>query len=977
MVLGAATAAAAATGSTGISLFEYNRENFLYDRKMRQETEYQIMDFRIKQAELWREDVKDIIGLTSVKMDTYLIVNAVQLGFCVMAFCEGRIAAGTPTWLIGCHTLCLGGAFMYLLMSVWLSMHASVTAKAYEVRLLTQHVRLPVPTWAQLEGARTYGSTFEKVNTRQMFRMPFAMGPHEKVLQAGQPPITPPTAAAPGSGAGLGAGRAPRAERAASGLDAAALGGQDELPAGSADMWGLEARGDHIYELDGTLRSDPRNLRHLRLVHEALQYWQSYDGFARVAMSMGTNQLVTALAYYVIAYVLVSNHAVVACWLAVLLFMVITSALIRLDMSLTGFEYRTAVVLVTSGPMMAAVAAQQWLVHRPPNDEVVKVISPLVYVTHAVWLLFLLYVCKVSEQKNGCQLPVGFRSVMYIDIFGWIKSLQPPIRRARNVAQPQPHGPMPNGCGPAVQAVKFEGGRPLLSRPEQMPGAASQAPDTIKREDFEPSTFIPRMRDENEASHDDEVNGDGDAVVIHQKPGFVPWRIFFYATMTLIILWWVSGVFVLLQVFDIDWFKVAPLLRVEHTGSLPESSDGKSMLLQATASLSGGVLIPTSWPRPNVRPFSLACSDNGDGAMVALSRFGFFAADFPQRRGGVGAVSGHGINFTSAPACGGIEGEVLRDATIACGADVGGGCSAFVLHRQGQLFSVCQLLGRSGGSSAKDNRQSSLLEQGAWLSSGSQAMSFADHWLGEGDLSKGAPQEEVDSVAFVGRCRDGAEGHCAFAETSGHRVVEMRTTGRSAGDQPDWFPSRIIQAPQQRDEDAEGSEEPRARSLIDFESTTSSESSLRLLGDVSRQQLGMLRTATELEGDREIPQQNLEVISAVSGARLGVWSLPRTRRWTSMCSAGDDLYLLASGASPQVWRFPLPSALQLQLTGSVDKSAVQLAQSTASVKERGGGRDVGGTSHGAAHRAQPRRKASNKQAPLAADVAPHAAGRSQ
>lgn len=30
-----------------------------------QETEYQIMDFRIKQAELWREDVRDIIGLTS------------------------------------------------------------------------------------------------------------------------------------------------------------------------------------------------------------------------------------------------------------------------------------------------------------------------------------------------------------------------------------------------------------------------------------------------------------------------------------------------------------------------------------------------------------------------------------------------------------------------------------------------------------------------------------------------------------------------------------------------------------------------------------------------------------------------------------------------------------------------------------------------------------------------------------------------
>ncbi|CAK9002553.1 unnamed protein product [Durusdinium trenchii] len=140
---------------------------------MRQETEYQIMDFRIKQAELWREDVRDIIGLTSVKMDTYLIVNAVQLGFTVMAFCEGRLASGTPTWLVGCHTLSLAGAFMYLLMSVWFSMHASITAKSYETRLLTQLVRLPVPSWTQLEGARTYGSTFEKTNTKQMFRVPF------------------------------------------------------------------------------------------------------------------------------------------------------------------------------------------------------------------------------------------------------------------------------------------------------------------------------------------------------------------------------------------------------------------------------------------------------------------------------------------------------------------------------------------------------------------------------------------------------------------------------------------------------------------------------------------------------------------------------------------------------------------------------------------------------------------------------------
>mmetsp|Transcript_22711 Transcript_22711/g.49925 ORF Transcript_22711/g.49925 Transcript_22711/m.49925 type:complete len:325 (-) Transcript_22711:117-1091(-) len=96
VVVAGAAAAASVAGGSGVGLFSYNRKNFLYDRKLRQETEYQIMDFKIRQAELWREDIKDIIGLTSVKMDTYLIVTAVQLGFCVMAFCEGRLAAGTP-----------------------------------------------------------------------------------------------------------------------------------------------------------------------------------------------------------------------------------------------------------------------------------------------------------------------------------------------------------------------------------------------------------------------------------------------------------------------------------------------------------------------------------------------------------------------------------------------------------------------------------------------------------------------------------------------------------------------------------------------------------------------------------------------------------------------------------------------------------------------------------------------------------------
>merc|ERR1719352_2174990 len=98
-----------------------------------------------------------------------------------MAYCEGKLAAGTPVWLTCANTLALGAAFTYLLLSVWLAMHATVAARSYGVRLLTQMVRLPIPTWAQLEGARTYGSAFEKMEARQMFRVPFVMNQEDVV----------------------------------------------------------------------------------------------------------------------------------------------------------------------------------------------------------------------------------------------------------------------------------------------------------------------------------------------------------------------------------------------------------------------------------------------------------------------------------------------------------------------------------------------------------------------------------------------------------------------------------------------------------------------------------------------------------------------------------------------------------------------------------------------------------------------------
>mmetsp|Transcript_98457 Transcript_98457/g.175375 ORF Transcript_98457/g.175375 Transcript_98457/m.175375 type:complete len:897 (+) Transcript_98457:128-2818(+) len=854
-----AGATAAAVAGTGNTLFGYNRENYLYDRKMRQETEYQIMDFRIKQAELWREDVKDIIGLTSVKMDTYLIVNAVQLGFTVMAFCEGRLATGTPTWLVGCHTLSLSGAFMYLLMSVWFSMHASVTAKSYEVRLLTQLVRLPVPSWTQLEGARTYGSTFEKTQTKQMFRVPFVMGTQNGVL--GEAP-------AAGSQSGEGA----------------------EVPSGSSDLWGLEGRGDSLYELDGSVRTEPDSQRHLKLIKQVMHYWQSYDGFARVAMSMGTNQLIAGLSYYVIAYVLISNKAVVACFLVVMLFMVIATALIRLDMSLTGLEFRTAVALVIAGPCLAALAAQQWRLHTIRGYEMVHLLAPMPYAFSAAWLMFLLYISKVGMQEGGAMLPTGFRSVMYIDVFGWIKRASERSEQIRNgraaaAAATDSEAPPPaSGVGPAMSSTAYDGcflKKPKPTRPEQLPGAAKTPPEFFANpEMFDPTTFVPRESEYAKANHDHDVQP-------YLAPGYVPWRIFCSATSMLLTLWWISGVLMLLQASGWGELRVSPLLTAESEGPEPveeaEHGAGPSLLLESSTSKSAhrmafvqfgsstaemhlvGEEIETHWPHlAGAAPSHLACGLDKDGktALAATSRFGLFTANLESRDESAGNRS---IAFQYAPPCDKLDGEALQDVTMRCeGKDRS--CQALVLHRQGQRLTSCAL----------SNEARSI----AGLDSFPSLMSLSDGWLGEGDAAVGQPQEEVASIALAGRCSD-SEGQCAYAETTSGRVVEMKT-GIGDAQKADWYPTRTLLA------DVSNSKGRRGGAM-------------HMLG---HQHIGVLA-----KDGRE-----LRAIDVRNGGKLaGRWPLPSEKRWSSMCSAADGIFLLGQGGKeerPQLFRFPLPSSLQ-------------------------------------------------------------------
>mmetsp|Transcript_8173 Transcript_8173/g.20523 ORF Transcript_8173/g.20523 Transcript_8173/m.20523 type:complete len:1003 (-) Transcript_8173:34-3042(-) len=952
-----AAATAAGTSVVGAAgLYHYNRKNFLYDRKLRQEVEHNVIDFRVMQVELWREDIRDIIDLTTVKMDTYLILNTVQLGMCVMSFCEGRLSASTPRWLIVAHTLSTAGCFMYLLMSVWFSMHASVTAKSYKVRLLTHFVRLPIPTWSQLEACRTYASKFEAVEPRQMFRVPFLQGTQQSVLERGgvgqQQTLLAQSRGRSSSNMFSRLSRlftrAESRQRLESSDDLA-----NEADATAAtDVWGLEASGSRLPELGGQSRIDPSSMRHFQLVHEATQYWQSYDGFARASMSLGTNHLALMQCDYVIAYVLVASHNLIVAYLVIGLFVTAMVLLILLDMSLTAMEFRVCVVLVALGPILALVACTVPMMHTSGLEvelSLMPFIVTAMYVTHALWLMFLLHICKVSENKGGALLPRGFRSVMYIDIFGWISQVS--RRRRQRLAgamletgEEEEEGPIDHGenadlvlefgsatCGgihacerpppkanlqkqrdgPALQSIQYnEYGQPVPFRPESLPGAA-QPPESIEvnAEDFAPTTFVPAPSGTVAGSADPSFG----------RPGFGPWRIFWCGTVALILLWLLSGFATVLEISGWRYLKVEPILDTRFHRRVDEEHERDHW---AKPTLSEGHLVSTGWPHTRVRPRRLTCGGplgvDGGAWAIAATRSSMFAAQLPpdsvfnvkaspvvapdERAGsrsnssaGTREVAPQRVYFKETPICQDVEGHIVQDVAIHCngnGAGTGSAspCHALVLHDRGEHLTPCAIHdGSSQGNSSRHSRAARAHK----LASSSLSNLVAE-WLQES-----ASAEEVTSFA-IGHASCHGNASCAYVQTTGRKIVELQAE-HGAAKGGSWFPTRVL--------------EKRGPAPL-FETLGDPSALLSVAGNNGEYLMALHADKKVLEFISLKDRVNLSDVTTMNATGGGVrsagrhWQLPPERLWATACSVGDNLYLLEDAASPQLWRFPLPAALR-------------------------------------------------------------------
>merc|ERR1719321_291766 len=106
-------------------------------------------------------------------MDVYHLVGALFLEFCIVLFCEGRVQASAPPFLLSLFLLSNACAFIYLLLAVWLSMHASIASHSFGVRLLTRFVRLPIPSPQQINDLSRRLAEFEFQDLENVVRLPF------------------------------------------------------------------------------------------------------------------------------------------------------------------------------------------------------------------------------------------------------------------------------------------------------------------------------------------------------------------------------------------------------------------------------------------------------------------------------------------------------------------------------------------------------------------------------------------------------------------------------------------------------------------------------------------------------------------------------------------------------------------------------------------------------------------------------------
>lgn len=327
---------------------------------------FSAIDYKLQRQELHREDIRDIIELTTGRMGIYHVVGTLLLDFCISWYTDNTVLQGRlPIWFNDLFYISNFAAVGFLLLCVWLAMYAAIAARSIGVRLLTSYARLSLPSKKELDDIKNpiFFNTMDVVRRQRQKMRRLAPTPEDTVSNV-------------------------------------------PLPTDDAE--------------EETPTEDDQ--QHFRKILEELPKWINYDIWSRVCMSFGMNQLIQALSYFVLAVVWErSPLCAVMSFVAVKFLGYVVLLLDVGDLTLRTRDLLALTFLNLLPPVLTTVliCIQDFDVAKSDDalavkafKENVSVLSTICFFAHAGWLFYLFELLSHDDKTNLRFKPTTFARVL-------------------------------------------------------------------------------------------------------------------------------------------------------------------------------------------------------------------------------------------------------------------------------------------------------------------------------------------------------------------------------------------------------------------------------------------------------------------------------------------------------------------------------------------------------------------------------------
>mmetsp|Transcript_34111 Transcript_34111/g.89996 ORF Transcript_34111/g.89996 Transcript_34111/m.89996 type:complete len:541 (+) Transcript_34111:75-1697(+) len=172
------------------SVYKYNRDSWMTNVQMAQSRRIQKQNALLSQVSMFREDVRDLVGVFRQKQSSHILVLTIIIGMMGTCYIDALLPDGAFEYVVTLYYMSVGSTLLYLILSLACSIGAGVLAANCQQEMLTTVVRLPIKDIAEELDKTAFeesAEAFEHQHWSQVFRLPASAWLHRS------PPRAPPT----------------------------------------------------------------------------------------------------------------------------------------------------------------------------------------------------------------------------------------------------------------------------------------------------------------------------------------------------------------------------------------------------------------------------------------------------------------------------------------------------------------------------------------------------------------------------------------------------------------------------------------------------------------------------------------------------------------------------------------------------------------------------------------------------------------